>query len=230
MTSETVARTGQQLVPGALDAEPRTGIADYSPRTGATALQALVRKLDDRASADFDAAYDGNDDADEDPRDYRAMAAIVEADLYANLTHPAAEHRQGYLRAITDLLCAVGEGCSVPADWDPISNTSVAFSKADGVPLADIGSAGLVGAALYDRTARTIGEISAASFHRDGKEDHQAMVGTLLAALQEAIASGPAVAVGFALPLVDLIDCRRLGIVPADQQSGAGTTGTGQNH
>jgi len=82
-------------------------------------------------------------------------------------------------------------------------------------------SAQLAGAALFDRTAEQIGKVSAESFDNCGTEDRHAMVDVLHQALQVAMAQGPEFRFGFLLPLADLIDCNRLGLVPSDEWSGA---------
>jgi len=78
----------------------------------------------------------------------------------------------------------------------------------------------LAGAALFDSTAQKLGKVSAETFGRYGTEDRQAMVDMLHTALQTAMAQGPDFRFGFLLPLVDLIDCNRLGLVSTDQWSG----------
>lgn len=81
-------------------------------------------------------------------------------------------------------------------------------------------AAQVAGAVAFDAAAKRIGEVSSASFDRDGAEDHRAMVAVLQQALQAATDEGPEFVFGFLLPLVDLIDCHRLGLSPNDEWSG----------
>lgn len=98
-------------------------------QAGAAALQGLIRRIGDMGDADLAAA---DDDAAGDTRDYQAMAAAVQADLAANLGHDSPEHRQGYLRALTDLLCMVADGAGPGDGWDPIQVTASAFARPEG--------------------------------------------------------------------------------------------------
>lgn len=86
--------------------------------------------------------------------------------------------------------------------------------------MSDPTIAQLAGAALFDRMALQLGKISAETFDRYGTEDRQAMVDVLHTALQAALAQGPDFRFGFLFPLVDLIDCNRLGLSPNDEWSG----------
>lgn len=98
-------------------------------QAGAVALQDLIRRLGDKAEADYIAAgLDGGDDE----RDYRGMADMVQRDLAANLEHLSPDHRQGYLRALTDLLSIVADGAAPGSNWDPIKGTAAAFARPDG--------------------------------------------------------------------------------------------------
>ena len=103
----------------------------YSLEThqGAAALRGLIEQLgqlSDSTCCHFDA--DGKPLDDHDHRDYVAMAAIVRQNLKDNVDHQAPAHRNGYMRALVDLLCMVADGC-VPDidDWDPLRNTAGAF-------------------------------------------------------------------------------------------------------
>jgi hypothetical protein len=87
--------------------------------------------------------------------------------------------------------------------------------------VADPTAQQLAGAAAFDATMQRIGEVSAATFDRDGTEDRQAMVDVLHTALQTAMAQGPDFRFGFLLPLADMMDCQRLGLVPSNEWSGA---------
>jgi len=85
--------------------------------------------------------------------------------------------------------------------------------------MADSTIAQLAGAAAFDATMRRIGEVSATTFDRDGAEDWRAMVDVLQTALQAALSQGPEYRFGFLVPLADLIDCNRLGLLPNNEWS-----------
>jgi hypothetical protein len=87
--------------------------------------------------------------------------------------------------------------------------------------MPDSNIAQLAGAALFDTAAKRLGKVSAESFDRYGAEDRQAMVDVLHQALQAAMAQGPDFRFGFLLPLAELIDNTRLGLVPSADWSGA---------
>lgn len=70
--------------------------------------------------------------------------------------------------------------------------------------------ASLAGAVTFDAAMQRIGAASAESFDRNGAEDYYAMVAVLDKALQTAMDQGPEFRFGFLLPLVELIDSRRL--------------------
>jgi hypothetical protein len=78
----------------------------------------------------------------------------------------------------------------------------------------------LAGAAHFDQMAQRLGEVSAASFDRDGTEDYRAMVDVLGSALAVAMSKGPEFRFGFLLPIADLIDGHRLGCYPSDEWTG----------
>lgn len=87
--------------------------------------------------------------------------------------------------------------------------------------MADATRAQLAGAAAFDAAMQRVGEVSAASYDRDGTEDWRTMVDVLQEALQAAMAQGPEFRFGFLLPLVNLIDCHRLGVSNNDSWTGA---------
>ena len=89
---------------------------------GAAAFQALIRTVGDKGEADLLSS-----DGSVDTRDYRAMAVLVAKDLDANLHHPDSMHREGYLRALTDLLSISADGFGIDQVWDPIKDTAAAF-------------------------------------------------------------------------------------------------------
>jgi hypothetical protein len=97
---------------------------------GANAMKALREQLHAKSEADLEAYYALNPNPeDTDGRDYRGLVQLVQASLDANLQHPDPAHREGFLRALTDLLCIEGDGCGIDDadEWDPIRNTARSF-------------------------------------------------------------------------------------------------------
>jgi hypothetical protein len=84
-------------------------------------------------------------------------------------------------------------------------------------------AAQLAGAAAFDATMQRIGEVSAATFDRDGAEDWRAMVDVLHEALQGAMVASPEFRFGFLMPLADMLDCQRLGLTNAGDWTALGT-------
>lgn len=95
---------------------------------GAAALQSLVQRLANTCHPD----WIETPDPERDPMDYRAVVDTLQADLQANLAHPSAEHRQGYLRALGYLLTVVGNGGAPSGAWDAIAATAADFEKRQG--------------------------------------------------------------------------------------------------
>lgn len=95
-------------------------------QAAAAALKDLVRRISDISSETCVSLGDGP--GDPDGRDYPAMLALVASSVDADLIGASPGHREGYLRAITDLLCMLADGSvSCDDDWDPIGHTSPAF-------------------------------------------------------------------------------------------------------
>ena len=94
-----------------------------TPHTGAAALQSLISQIHEVSNATCDP------DAEGDTRDYRRLAMMVQASVAENLQHQDAAHREGYLRALTDLLATAADGC-LPCfdDWDPLACSAAAFA------------------------------------------------------------------------------------------------------
>ena len=99
-------------------------------RSGAAALQDLIRRVTDSGNAGLEKRFALHPDADDavDARDYRAMCELVQASIESNVNHECAAHREGYLRALVDLLCIAGDGCAPDDEWNPIANTARAFA------------------------------------------------------------------------------------------------------
>lgn len=96
---------------------------------GAAAFHALLSEIRIRTNEHFAAAAPNGEDVDEDWRDYRELAAIVDASVDANLGHADPKHREGYLRALTSLLSIVADGAGPSETWSPITETERAFSS-----------------------------------------------------------------------------------------------------
>ncbi len=92
--------------------------------TGAAALQHLldeIRTIGDAASFEDDT----------DDRDYHAIVSALESSLLKHVIQTDdKKHREGYLRALGDLLSIAGDG-GLPYfdEWDPISNTARAYGE-----------------------------------------------------------------------------------------------------
>lgn len=118
-------------------------MADLHPigvRAGAKALLNLVAKVGEISNESFAQAYPGDldipSDADldgaDDPNDYRAIGAVVEAALHRAMVSGDPTYRQGFVRALTVLLVEVNTGgftTCLAARGDPIKVTARAFSE-----------------------------------------------------------------------------------------------------
>jgi hypothetical protein len=102
--------------------------------TGAAALVGLIRAIDADTSRSFArraAVVDTRQDEREnssDPRDYIALVRRVDRTLQRSYCKADSKHREGFLRALADLLSIVADG-AVPAieDWDPIAATDGSY-------------------------------------------------------------------------------------------------------
>lgn len=107
-------------------------VQSLSLRRGANAMMVLIdkiRTISNETCETWD-DYEAGGPPPPDTRDYAAILAVVEAALRRHLDHPDNEQRQGFLRALVDLLC-IGTDGTYPdfRDWDPIKNTAHAFSQ-----------------------------------------------------------------------------------------------------
>ncbi|WP_422012684.1 hypothetical protein [Roseateles sp.] len=136
--SKTVTRAAEAVatasasVPTSKRAATATALTAAEPSSalhaGAEAVKTLIAEINAMSEADLEDAPDCTD-----ARDYRPMAQAVESSLQSNWQNATAEHAQGYLRAMADLLCQIGDGCAPDLnDWDPIATTAEAFSKPNG--------------------------------------------------------------------------------------------------
>lgn len=115
-----------------------------STRNGAAALQDLIAYIGDLSDITCSDLFDHG--ADGDTRDYVGMSEMVLASLRTNLGHADGLHAEGYLRALTSLLCTVADGCAPSSDWDPLRETEAAFA-APAVAAALLARAGREGGA-----------------------------------------------------------------------------------
>lgn len=103
-------------------------------QAGATAFKDLLEQLRAKGDADLGAYWAARPESDcEDARDYRALGAMVLTGVDCHLTHQDAGHREGFLRALTELLCRVMDGGIPCGDWDPLNNTAAAFADGNAV-------------------------------------------------------------------------------------------------
>lgn len=96
-------------------------------RHGADAFLALLTMILTKSEADFAAAFEAGADLTFDARDWPTLVQLIGDNIAANMTNAAPAHREGYLRALADLLCFHVAGCHPASDWDPIENTAAAF-------------------------------------------------------------------------------------------------------
>ncbi|MDY0746557.1 hypothetical protein SNE35_18735 [Paucibacter sp. R3-3] len=104
-------------------------------RTGAGAFLSLLQRIKTRAESDISAFMASNGGEYGDARNYRAIVALIEADLISQVAEAGPSHREGYLRAIADMLCLAVDGCGVGPDWDPLASSVEAFATPGEVDL-----------------------------------------------------------------------------------------------
>lgn len=80
---------------------------------GAAEFQNLLAQIG--ALSNATAGTDGHDG-----RDYRAITALIEASLISQYVSALPDRREGYLRAMADMLCMVADGVLPGEDWDPL--------------------------------------------------------------------------------------------------------------
>jgi hypothetical protein len=104
-----------------------TPVTSLGLRAGANELQALLRHMQEVGYASLDNS--GDEDLEEDTRDYRAMSKLVVACIERNQNHVDPARREGFLRALTALLSCVAD-CSTPGpNWDPIRITAPSYAS-----------------------------------------------------------------------------------------------------
>lgn len=79
----------------------------------------------------------------------------------------------------------------------------------------------LAGAHAFDSAMLRLAAISTATFERDGVEDLPTMVAALEAELRDAMARQADFRFGFLLPLTELMDCARMGMLASDGSGAA---------
>lgn len=95
---------------------------------GALALRDLIDRVDACTGNDFDQYPDSNS-GPLDPRDYVAVVDLIAEALDGNYVNASARRREGFLRALADLICTVGDGfCLSRESWDPLKTTESAFA------------------------------------------------------------------------------------------------------
>ncbi|MFT3820477.1 MAG: hypothetical protein QM750_23170 [Rubrivivax sp.] len=93
-------------------------------RLGAQVFIGLIEVVSGMTETNF---KDSDDVDSSDPRDYKAAANTVRGVMLHNLNHHEDARREGFLRALTDLICIVGDGFGPGEDWDPIATTAASF-------------------------------------------------------------------------------------------------------
>jgi hypothetical protein len=95
---------------------------------GADALKALMQTLGAISNLTL------SPETEADTRDYACMTRLVHRALTLNLHHQNPNHVQGFIRAMTDLLCINADGCGVTlGKWDPIDDTAHSFEGGESV-------------------------------------------------------------------------------------------------
>lgn len=92
---------------------------------GATELQTLVREIGELSN---ETVFQFDESGEFDSRNYVDMASILENSINRNFVHATPERREGYLRALADLLCMVADGTSPGPNWNPIETTAGSFA------------------------------------------------------------------------------------------------------
>ena len=88
---------------------------------GAAAFQALLAQIGTLSNKT--AGLDEHDDG----RDYQVMVKLIEASIIQQYVSAVPDRREGFLRALADLLCQVADGALPGDDWSPLRNTEPAF-------------------------------------------------------------------------------------------------------
>lgn len=97
---------------------------------GAAALVELLRHIHDETEREIGIELERDPQSDNDARDYAAVSKAIEESITANFAQASAAHREGFVRALADLLCMFVHGGTLdPFDnWDPIKTTEASFA------------------------------------------------------------------------------------------------------
>lgn len=97
-------------------------------RVGASAFIEMLEAVKARTEADLEAHVQAGGNDIEDARDYPAIVSLIDAALQAHVTDAPPLHRQGFLRALADLLAMEVDGCGRSDNWDPVKTTEAAYA------------------------------------------------------------------------------------------------------
>ncbi|MGN6831093.1 hypothetical protein [Paucibacter sp. M5-1] len=97
-------------------------------RAGASAFIDMLEAIRARTEADLDAHVEAGGSDVEDARNYPAIVSLIHATLQTHVTDAPPLHRQGFLRALADLLSIEVDGGSRSEGWDPIKTTEPAYT------------------------------------------------------------------------------------------------------
>jgi len=104
-------------------ATPSTSAPKRDLHGGVTALRQLLSTI---LTISEETIWQFGEDLD--GRNYACIADAIKASLHDNLNDAA--RRDGYLRALADLLCQCADGGLPGPEWDPIQVTEGAFLRA----------------------------------------------------------------------------------------------------
>lgn len=93
---------------------------------GADRFQELLRDLAEMSNSSVATMLD--DDEHYDPRDYRAMADVIRANVAKCASHSDPAYQVGYLRAMTDFLVTAIDSVLPGRNWDPLRTTEATFA------------------------------------------------------------------------------------------------------
>ena len=178
-----------------------------SPQIGADAFVRLLADIKKISDATVRTAGG-------DGRDYRAMTQLVRKSLTQHVLDGTADDAQnGFLRALTDLLCMTVDGAAPDDQWNPLKNTAAAFADGHGAvaPYAPAGDApkrvtaaraNLAHSALYEITEVSIA-LRKLIAERDTQGELMFVARGMLARIQALAEAADDVVHDFAEPLDD---------------------------
>lgn len=89
---------------------------------GALAVSELIRQFGVISDATTDS------ESASDTRDYGAMLGLLRVSVDRYVIHGQPAEREGFLRALVDVLAAEADGAGVDRDWDPVAAIAVQLS------------------------------------------------------------------------------------------------------